>query len=394
MATAATDARVAIYPVRASGLTLARESDRLARLAAETGGRYSRYTNDLSLAYARAQRDLGCRYAVGFYDRKPDQSRVRRVNLKTRRGGLRVTHPILYRFGADEVARASLSDTAYTAPSAFENKQVTGGVILVRPVSSKRWLAAVVLRFPVHVPGDGAVEVRFGAKLDDAARHAVHAFDSQVRLEGRGGAGERTVVVVEPAELRPGEYELSLVVNDPAMGQPQAAVIPVTIPALRGRDPVVSDPILLRPATEEVIVSWGEDFAPLQAQAGGAVLEPVLPGTTVIGAPLLAETRLCRTSGGKGTVRVQVTRAIVDSGGTVHAELDRREVELAGNDDGRCATVIDGLSVDGLPPGDYRLRVRVQVAGGDDIVESAETAFSVGSAREGYIGSGRKLPSP
>ena len=38
----------------------------LVRLANDTGGRLTRSTNDLTLGYARAQRDLACRYTVGF----------------------------------------------------------------------------------------------------------------------------------------------------------------------------------------------------------------------------------------------------------------------------------------------------------------------------------------
>ena len=42
----------------------------LVRLANDTGGRLTRATNDFSLGFARAQRDLGCRYTIGFYLRR------------------------------------------------------------------------------------------------------------------------------------------------------------------------------------------------------------------------------------------------------------------------------------------------------------------------------------
>jgi hypothetical protein len=49
----------------------------LDRLAADAGGRFSERTNDLSLGYARAQRDQACIYTIGFYDDPvPDRARA------------------------------------------------------------------------------------------------------------------------------------------------------------------------------------------------------------------------------------------------------------------------------------------------------------------------------
>jgi VWFA-related protein len=71
LAAAASDAQVSFYTVDAKGLLAtapASGSRALARLASMTGGRLTRNTNDLTIGYARARRDLGCRYTVGFYD--------------------------------------------------------------------------------------------------------------------------------------------------------------------------------------------------------------------------------------------------------------------------------------------------------------------------------------
>ena len=40
----------------------------MARLAVESGGRFTERTNDLSLGYARAQRETSCYYTLGFED--------------------------------------------------------------------------------------------------------------------------------------------------------------------------------------------------------------------------------------------------------------------------------------------------------------------------------------
>ena len=69
----------------------------LARLANETGGRMTRGSNDFSLGYARAQRDLGCKYTIGFYLRPEHGSRPRQITVDVRQPGLRALHPERYR---------------------------------------------------------------------------------------------------------------------------------------------------------------------------------------------------------------------------------------------------------------------------------------------------------
>ena len=81
VAVRATLSRTAIYPNWAAGVQIGSDvmgSRILSRFATETGGRSAAFTNDLSLTYRRAQRDLSCRYALGFYletDDEPDRRR-------------------------------------------------------------------------------------------------------------------------------------------------------------------------------------------------------------------------------------------------------------------------------------------------------------------------------
>ena len=104
MAAMSARARTAFYPVDSGGLrTLIDPKDTgvfgppmLRRLANETGGRMTANTNDLGLAYARAQRDTGCTYTLGFYDRDPQPDRDRRVTLRVDRPGHRVMHSRFY----------------------------------------------------------------------------------------------------------------------------------------------------------------------------------------------------------------------------------------------------------------------------------------------------------
>ena len=68
------------------------------RLARATGGRLTQRTNDLTLAVARAERDLGCRYTLGVYDPHPTDFRRHEIQVEMRRPGLRIHHPGAYWF--------------------------------------------------------------------------------------------------------------------------------------------------------------------------------------------------------------------------------------------------------------------------------------------------------
>jgi len=363
VATAATDARVAIYPVHSRGLSVARSSHRLARFAAETGGRFTENTNDLSLAYLRAQRDLACRYAIGFRDSRTEEDRLHRVSLRVRRRGVRVIHPALYRFGSHGAAEASFADTAYSVPLAFRDRAVRGRIFPIRPGSAKTWTAAIALSFPVRIPAEGARTVRFGAKLDDAGRRAVHHFDSSVTVQGGGRAEERPFVVIEPIDLAPGSYDLSIVVNDPAAGEPRTAVVRVDLPPLPRHDVMVVEPLLIRPAPRDVEVQWNGEFESLGIRLDEGMLEPVFPGNRLSAAPLMALTRICWPRKGADRAPLRVERAVRIEGGPVRAGL--RPLELAPPDpqDNPCVPVLDNVPTSRLQSGVYQWEVRVHLPG-------------------------------
>jgi VWFA-related protein len=110
---AAGQARVAVYPVLASGLTdgsgpypgvcptsPSGDPTGMQSLASATGGRATHVTNDLTLAAARAGRDLGCRYTLGVYDLGPKDDAVHEIGLVVRPAGLQVLHTGAYRFAS------------------------------------------------------------------------------------------------------------------------------------------------------------------------------------------------------------------------------------------------------------------------------------------------------
>lgn len=374
---AATEARVPIYPIHTSGLSLWSPSERLARLAVESGGRFTRNTNDLSLAYVRARRDIGCRYAVGFYDTPERQGQMRRVNLRVRRPGLRVQHPVHYRFGVHEQGRQSRSEIAYSAPAPFQDLAVNGTLFVVRPATARRWQALVALSFPVRVHEQESRTVSFGAKLDDGARRAAHAFDSEMTVIGGGHEEERSVVVLEPVVLAPGGYELSVVVDDPEGGGLRTRVSTVDVPPLPRAGLVVGRPLLLAEARGNVTVNWNEALLPLAGGASESDTRPVLEGTPVSGGPLTAVIHLCWAGKESESVRVDVERWVRSSETGESRRLLPIEVDLQGGGAASCQRLAGAVPIESLTPGEYEHRLRFRIPGGGLPVERA-VLFTIG----------------
>jgi len=360
VATAAAEARVAVYPIHANGISLGSSSERLARLAVETGGRFTRHTDDLSLAYARAQRDLACRYSIAFYDRNPESGRLHRVNIKAK-GGLRVHHPSLYRFGTIDDAVEAIDAESYTAPAHLRSARIQAQGFPVKPLDDKHWKVALALRFPVSVPPEGDNVVEFGAKLDHQALQSVYTVSNSVTVPPETGGSELPVVTVDPIDLRPGRYDLSIRVDDPRVGEPRTAIGHVDIPALPRRGVVVAGPILLRPAPDAVLLHWSEGGLPIPETTGAAGFEPVFPGEAVEPESLIAVTHICRIlPRAKGTpAALEVKRTLLSGDGSTASTLPTAILELPVAAGVTCRRLIDQLPA-ALGPGDYRFEVSIE----------------------------------
>jgi hypothetical protein len=94
------------------------------RFANESGGRMQPNTNDLSLAYRRAQRDLSCHYTVAA---RIDPNTTRdptKVSLKVKRPGLVLRSPETVQVFRDAEKRRWRAAAAYVDPGPFERPLV------------------------------------------------------------------------------------------------------------------------------------------------------------------------------------------------------------------------------------------------------------------------------
>ena len=99
----------------------------LARLAVDSGGRFTEDSNDLTLGYARARRDQACVYTIGFYADNVVLDKVRSITVRVRRPGMRAIHPSKFVLRSDSEKRVSQLKAAWLAPEMFQTGVMPNG---------------------------------------------------------------------------------------------------------------------------------------------------------------------------------------------------------------------------------------------------------------------------
>ncbi len=238
VAARAARARVVLYTIDAAGLRDPkgfRYGDlggppTLARLAVETGGRLTRNTNDLGLAYARAQRDLACRYTLGFYERAEDPDRPRRLTIRTTRPGARVVHPEAYVPRSNDERRDARIAGALAAPELFPR----GGLVLEAAPTG-----AAGFRLALRLPESWGRSDRAGWIVDCRVvrRTGVVEYETRTPLTAEGPL----VDLGSASDLAPRTYRAIAVVSRAESQTPFAVSIDVDVPSAREAQPRGSD---------------------------------------------------------------------------------------------------------------------------------------------------------
>jgi hypothetical protein len=344
----------------------------LARLASETGGRLTRQTNDLTLGVARAQRDLTCRYTLGFYLPAEVRERPQRIVVHVLREGLRALHPQLYRFRDRSERLESDVHAAFVQPSLFASDLIRGHLFLLHPRTARSWDTLIAVSFPVTFQEPGSlVELDFGAVLLSGSRVA-SSFNRRVSIRPRQAAavGERSFVFLEPAELTAGDYELRIVrrhASDDAV--PETATLGLTVPDVIRGEPMLVQPILGRPRSETILVrgdgpssagarvNRNEELAPYDVVATKGSFEPLLVQRSSEADALLARNKACLV-GRANLSPATVERLVLDVGGGVPHELPSVPLELTREGKVSCQDLFEILP-DETDAGDYLLDVRI-----------------------------------
>ena len=363
----------------------------MARLAVDTGGRYTEGINDLTLGYARAQRDLGCTYSVGFYDDKPEEDRIRNVSVRVRVPGLRAVHPSKYVLRSREAKLESRLLAAFLSPELFETGVVRAHVFSLHPESKSLWKGLLAVSFPVPLAETlGADATRqFGAVLYRGSK-VLHRFSRTVTLrpDGPDVTSEPRITFLEPVELEPGAYELRVVMSDPEGESPHAAKLEVVVPEIPTRRLFLTGPILGKSAGMNVVVT-GSGSVGGDTVGGMRSFEPLIVQQLDIPVDLVVLTEACivgknkrkRGARAEDVADGSVARSLRSSDGSPVGELPVQSIRPEGEGRVRCEHLVDQIPAVALEAGRYEFEAVLRSIDGKDD-DHGRIRFSVGSSGE------------
>lgn len=233
-------ARTAVYPVDTGGLGFGPLGgpEQLRRLAVETGGRMTADTNDLTLGYGRARRDLACSYTLGFEDRAPKLDRPRRVSVYARRkqSGLRVLHPAFYAVRSREQKRESLARTAALAPESFDDTGLDADLTPLEPqAGGRKWRTRLLVEVAPGAIAAATPETPWTLRAFVRKRNGTALHSYEWEIPGAATARQTddgAVAVEELLAARPGGYRVSAVLFGAGTVEPLATFEDVELPAI------------------------------------------------------------------------------------------------------------------------------------------------------------------
>ncbi len=338
----------------------------------------------MTLGIARAQRDQACVYTVGFYD-EPEEDRSRSIVVRVLREGVRAHHPSAYVFRSPAAKRTTRLRAAYALPDAFDSGVVGARILPLRPQDADHWDALLVVSFPVPLGElDGKLAIRdFGAVLT-RQRTIAHRFDRRVTLTPESAAtrSSPTVTFVDRVALRPGRYELTVVMTDPDSIDPHAHRLQVELPQVPKKKIFLTQPILGRPAGADLVITG--DSRPDGDHVGSEnSFRPLVD--TELDAPtdLVALTSACLV--GSGSVPDgEILRTVRNDSGQAAGELAPVPLEIAAVERRakiRCQKIVDVLPGAALTDGEWAYEATIETSADEGLEpDPAAIRFTVAEA--------------
>ena len=345
------------------------------RLAMETGGHVAKRSNDLTLGYAIARRDLSCRYTLGFYDNHPEEERSHNVSVEMERGGLRAYYPGGYAFRSSEKKREALLLAAFIAPAMFESGVVRTHVFPVRPRTTRTWDCTVAVEFPLPagIEKTGTVEQEFGVIIRKGSE-VVHSFDRKVTVRFKNLEDTtRRVSFSQPVELAPGAYSVAAVMTAADRERPYTASAQVVVPPIPKGEAFLVPPVLGKPAVKDVVVRGGasregkssDELAKGDRVGDANSFMPLLVQSVGFLDPVLAMTQAC-LSKKRGGDPVIVSRTVESEAGETAFAWQPSSLTLTPQGGMECQPFLDEVPILSLLPGDYTFKASLSVQGEPD----------------------------
>ena len=370
----ATFGRTAIYPSWSAGVTIGSDvmgSRILSRFATETGGRSAAFTNDLSLTYRRAQRDLSCRYALGFYLETDDEpERRRNIRVHSNRENVKLRFPEMIKIFTDDQKREMRERAAFNDPQGHENPLVRAYAMPMRPNGGK-WDTLLGLHFPIPV-GTEDTTINLQAYLRRGAKRTADV-DTQIVIPARadGKPGTQNVTVLGDATLKPGDYDFTVVLSQEGNKEVVSAHTMIRVPEVPKEGAFVRGPVLARVIPEGVLIRKDRDEADEEETQLDRVLkdhetiEPLVVHSVTKSDKFLAYWEAC-FAGKKGFPKdAKVVRRFYGEGGKVTLELDPLPFQMPdAKGKVRCQHALEEIDPGKLPVHDYTFQVAVEDSNG------------------------------
>ena len=347
----------------------------LALIAAQTGGRFYKDTNDLG-PVLREMTDLTSRYYVlGVQPResRPDGS-FRKLRVRVKPKGLRLSHrPGFFARTAEverppalqrqfEAAELLLSPSDALAPM---NTLPFRVLIVPVPTDREKQSLGIVVQVPRSSLGEkaGALEM-FGyaiARSGDIEDHFAHFLRLEAALPGTDAQDARGLSFAGRFDVPPGDYTLKFIAQRPS-GEASARFFEVTVPHRQAGAGFLLPPLLAdnpRAWVEVTLKGRGEAGLPLKLDTGSGAF---LPRTDVSVRPGRRERLVLVAYDPKTALDPAVDvdiRSVLsdDSGKRFPAGAISVERVLHG-EEGRRSYVL-GFTPEDIPPGDYTLRIQL-----------------------------------
>lgn len=357
-------------------------------MAIDTGGVFTKSTNDFSLGYARARTDQSCHYTLGFYEDDSEEGRGHEIRVRVGRPGLHVSYPAGYAFRSEEKRRVSLLKAAFTAPGMFQQGVVRAHLFPLGPKSKKSWECLLAIDFPLTVGSEtgGAVERQFGVVVRKGAT-IVHGSSRKIRVDTRSArSSSRHVSFTEPLVLEPGNYTVTVVLGDAGSNRPYTVNVKVIVPSIPKGDVFLVEPVLGKRANQDVVIQGAsigakgetspDEIAKADRIGSEKSFMPLLVQRVEAADPLIALTRACLVKKGGREHSAVVQRDLDFEDGKSAGTLPAGEIAFSGKNKIECQSLLDILPIPSLPPGDYVFKASLK-AGEGSASQPRAARFSV-----------------
>ena len=366
--------RASIYPAKLGLLGSGGSSETLFRFANETGGRMQPNTNDLSLPYRRAQRDLSCHYTVAARIDANETRDPNKLTVKLERKGLTLRAPETVQVFRDAEKRRSRAAAAYVDPGPFETPLVRAFSFPAVPASDKRWDTLLAVSFPARARPTGTdLDVRAVVRRE---HRIVEEFKRKVHVDPpQDGGTARPVTILGNAKLTEGAHELTVILGDRGGEEIVAAHTDFVVPSVPPDLLMLRGPVLGRvvPGGQFVRAAKAEETRLGEVLGEDEGFEPLFVQEIAARDELVFYWSACVLGKSPLPSDVVVTRSVVDAAGTNAKELET--VPLTLTDRGKrisCADKLETIPGGSLPAGDYRLEVTVLHPNGEVIAKGSE----------------------